>query len=261
MLTQGEVYTREQLRKRFGITDKTLDTGIFKPPDHDSVWLFVTEQKRDDMTAYVDRLEGDTLHWQGQMGGVKDPQIIEHADRNLELVVFYRPKRDHYDGYGFRFEGPFRYVSHSGAHPTSFVLRRAQPGGQDQESNDGQELRKPSEPTETCLIDVLAKLRQSGRDSVVAEGHVTEMQARMHVPDAIEDWVADRIASWRAEKPSVPLLIVLSGNAGDGKSDLIERLRGRNEVAAVEDLAVVADATHADSPSQSQAERTHRVPC
>ena len=71
-----------------------------------------------------------------------------------------------------------------------------------------------------CPIDVLAQLRQSGRDSVIAEGNVTEMQELMHVPDAIEDWVAERIAPGGSDGRPVPLLIVLSGNAGDGKSDL-----------------------------------------
>lgn len=111
-----------------------------------------------------------------------------------------------------------------------------------------------SSDTGQCLIDVLAQLRQSGRDSVIAEGNVTEIQQLMHVPDAIEDWVAERIAAWRQAGRRVPLLIVLSGNAGDGKSDLVERLRKRPEVAG-DDLEVIADATHSDSPSQSQAER------
>lgn len=76
----------------------------------------------------------------------------------------------------------------------------------------------------------------------------------MHVPDEIEDWVAQRISRWREEGRTAPLLMVLSGNAGDGKSDLIERLRARAEVIS-DDTDVIADATHAESPSQSQAER------
>ena len=108
--------------------------------------------------------------------------------------------------------------------------------------------------TEVCLVDVLARLRQSGSDSVVAEGRLTDSQRRMHVPDAIEEWVAKRISQWRELGRPTPLLIVLSGNAGDGKSDLIERLHARAEVIR-DDTDVVADATHAESPSQTQAER------
>ncbi len=43
----------------------TVNTGIFQPQGHDSVWLFVTEHKTPDRTQYVDHLEGDVLRWQG----------------------------------------------------------------------------------------------------------------------------------------------------------------------------------------------------
>ncbi len=72
----------------------------------------------------------------------------------------------------------------------------------------------------------------------------------MHVPDAIEDWILGRIDAWRSDGPRAPLLIVLSGNAGDGKSDLIERLLRR--VGDPDDIAVIRDATHADSPDENQ---------
>jgi len=253
-LKKGEIYSRQELRELFGIADKTMDTGIFKPRDHDSVWLFVTEQKADGMTDYVDRLDGDTLYWQGQTVGLKDPQIIEHAIRGLELILFFRPAKDAYPNFAFRFEGEFRYVSHHGSKPTSFVLERViaehpEPGYVTHLSDE-----LVPEDDAACLIEVLSQLRQSGRDAVVAEGHLTSAQRRMHVPDAIEDWVAERIARWRTDGRTTPLLVVLSGNAGDGKSDLIERLRARGEVVG-EDLSVIADATHAESPSESQAAR------
>jgi hypothetical protein len=262
-LQQGAIYTRADLREQFGITDKTLDTGIYKPPDQDSVWLFITESKTADMTAYRDKLEGDVLRWDGQTAGLKDPLIREHAMRELELVVFYRPAKDYYPGYGFRFEGPFEYISESGSGPTSFVLQRetraATPSFAAAVGTDGTDPEGPAPPPaagndEADLVGVLAQLRQSGRDSVVAENALTLVQREMHVPDEIENWVAARIDQWRADGARVPLLVVLSGNAGDGKSDLIERLRVREGVAG-DDLAVVADATHSESPSESQAER------
>jgi hypothetical protein len=154
--------------------------------------------------------------------------------RGLELVLFYRETNDAYPGYGFRFEGPFEYVSHEGSQPTSFVLRRAGrtglPASDERRETGVEQVPGPtSGGGSVCLVEVLAQLRQSGRDAVIAEGNVTAIQEQMHVADAIEEWVARRIAAWREAGRIVPLLIVLSGNAGDGKSDLVERLRKRKK--------------------------------
>ena len=242
LLKQGSIYTRNQLKDRFNINDATINNGIFKPPSHDSIWLFVTEEKSSDMTQFDDHLEGDTLHWQGQLSGVRDSMIIDHVKNGLEVVVFYRPHRKAYDDYGFRFEGPFEYHGHSGSQPTNFTLRRAK------------QMTQPTKHTAECLVDALAQLRQAGVDAVVAEGGLTPAQQKMHVADRIEVWVADRIIEWRRNSARKPILIVLSGNAGDGKSQLIERLRSRHE-AIKDDTDVVSDATHAETPSQSQAQR------
>ena len=87
-LTSGEVYSRATLRETFGITDGTINTGIFQPLEHDSVWLFVTEKKTPDRTQYEDKLEGDILEWDGQMSGRKDDLIISHRERGLEILLF-----------------------------------------------------------------------------------------------------------------------------------------------------------------------------
>lgn len=127
LLTQGEVYTREDLASLFHITDATLNTGIFQPKGTNWIWIFVTERKTPDRTQYEDRLAGDLLYWQGQTEGRKDALIIEHAKRKLQLLVFYRHRKYEYPGAGFRYEGPFDYVDHKGSRPTNFVLRRAIP--------------------------------------------------------------------------------------------------------------------------------------
>ncbi|MBD3818692.1 MAG: HNH endonuclease [Brevundimonas diminuta] len=59
------------------------------------------------------------------MAGRTDRKIIDHRDTGAELLVFYRDSTRQYPGGGFRYEGPFDYVSHAGGGPTSFVLRRA----------------------------------------------------------------------------------------------------------------------------------------
>lgn len=118
------IYTRAELKERFGITDQTLYTGIYKPADYDSIWLFVTERKSTDMTAYTDWLNGNVLYWDGQTSGRKDQSIVEHEQNGQELLLFYRANKVEYPGGGFRYEGRFRYSSHTGANPTHFILQR-----------------------------------------------------------------------------------------------------------------------------------------
>jgi putative restriction endonuclease len=120
-LTLGELYSRKQLADKFKITDATLNTGVFQPKGHSSIWLFVTRKKLANKTQYIDSLAGDILNWQGQTSGRTDQLVIDHQDRGLELVVFYREK----DHSPFRYEGVFEYAEHSGTHPTSFRFRRS----------------------------------------------------------------------------------------------------------------------------------------
>jgi hypothetical protein len=123
-LTVGNVYTREDLKAQFGITDATINTGIYQPPGHASIWLFVTEKKTPDRTQYHDELRGDLLEWDSQPEGRKDHLIIEHRERGLEVLLFYRAKKYEYVKAGFRFEGAFRYESHQGSSPAHFRLLR-----------------------------------------------------------------------------------------------------------------------------------------
>lgn len=139
-LEPGEVYTRKDLRALFAINDATIDTGVFQPAGTDSIWLFVTREKPADRTQYVNVFEGDLLHWQGQTQGRTDRKIIDHRAAGDELLVFYREKTRQYPGGGFRYEGPFQYVGHSGSKPTSFVLRRAV------ENEDAERPEDPFDP-------------------------------------------------------------------------------------------------------------------
>ena len=120
----GAVYTRDDLRKQFNISDATINTGVFRPKGHDSIWLFVTEHKTADRTPYADRLESESLFWQGQMSGRSDSMIIDHAANGLELLLFHRRSKYEFPKAGFRFVGRFEYMSHLGQHPTSFLLHR-----------------------------------------------------------------------------------------------------------------------------------------
>lgn len=123
-LILGHIYTRADLSELLETNDATINTGIFQPRGCNSILLVITEKKSSDRTQYVDQLAGDTLYWQGQSAGRKDTLIITHERQHLELLVFYRKDKNHYPGSGFRYEGRFRYHSHSSGQPTDFILER-----------------------------------------------------------------------------------------------------------------------------------------
>lgn len=124
VLAIGQVYSRAELRERFGIKDATINNGIFRPKGHKSVWLFVTKDKTADRTQYHDALEGDVLTMQGQTSGRTDDLIINHAEQGLELLLFYRGSKFEHPGAGFVYEGPFRYEQHVGKGPATFTLHK-----------------------------------------------------------------------------------------------------------------------------------------
>lgn len=123
-LEPGSLYTREELRRMFGIADATINTGIFRPKGHDSIWLFVTEGKTPDRMQYKDELCGDDLLMEGQTTGRKDKLLIEHDGRGLELLLFYRKTRFENPGAALRYEGRFGYIDHIGSRPARFHFKR-----------------------------------------------------------------------------------------------------------------------------------------
>ncbi len=124
LLTEGGVYTREQLKIILSSGDATINTGVFRPANFASILLFITKNKTSDRTQYSDYLDGNTLHWQGQSSGRTDTMIVEHRRRGLEILVFYRDRKYEYAGAGFLYLGRFSYASHRGAAPTDFTLHR-----------------------------------------------------------------------------------------------------------------------------------------
>lgn len=83
-LDPGELYSRNRLRDTFEITDRNLFTGIFRPEGHNSVWLFITEEKTPDRTPYRDELVGNDLYMEGQLAGRTDDLLINRVERDLE---------------------------------------------------------------------------------------------------------------------------------------------------------------------------------
>ncbi|AFC99177.1 putative restriction endonuclease [Methanocella conradii HZ254] len=123
-LTEGEVYTRNDLRRIFNINDATINNGVFKPRGYKSIWLFITEKKSIDRTQYIDYLECNTLRWDGQTSGRTDNWIIDHKKNDDEILVFYRKTKNQYNNYGFKYEGKFEYESCSSQYPRHFILKK-----------------------------------------------------------------------------------------------------------------------------------------
>ncbi len=121
-LVISSVYSRKELQELFHITDATINTGIFQPKGHSSIWLFVTKNKTPDRTAYNDDLNGQVLSFEGQLQGRTDNKIIHHSSNGNEMLVFYRDRKNEYPNYAFKYLGRFQYVSHSGDKPKRFVL-------------------------------------------------------------------------------------------------------------------------------------------
>lgn len=116
------------------------------------------------------------------------------------------------------------------------------------------------------LIELISELRPSGQASVVADvderGELQEyIRKRTRVEDPLEEYLVDQIRGALDGDPEAPRLLMLSGNAGDGKSYLIDRLK-RHHLRDVHDfderVEYIADATHAMEPSESQQERLEK---
>ncbi|MDY0003441.1 MAG: protein kinase [Polyangia bacterium] len=112
------------------------------------------------------------------------------------------------------------------------------------------------------LISLLCELRPSGESAVVANTtELAPLQAfirnRTHVDDPLEDYLATQARASLDGRSDAPRLIILAGNAGDGKSHLIHRLvhvHLADHPGVMSDLCYVADATHASGPTATQQE-------
>ncbi|WP_339099325.1 DUF3427 domain-containing protein [Yersinia enterocolitica] len=173
-LVVGQVYTRNDLKKLFNITDATINTGIFQPKNHASIWLFITEDKTTDRTQYHDLLEEDTLSMQGQTSGRKDDLIISHMKNGLEIILFYRKIKYEFDKAGFRYEGNFSYKSHLGDKPTTFLLNRI----------NNKKFKHGNKRTWELAIDAITSLG----------GSATQQDILKHIATRHSDYIPSNLA-------------------------------------------------------------------
>jgi hypothetical protein len=107
-------------------------------------------------------------------------------------------------------------------------------------------MTEPFDRERPSPIGILREFYARGNDAVVPVEGMTAAQDHAYVPSTVDERLALLLTG-----PDAPHLAVISGSAGFGKSALISRIE-RDHPGVFE--AVVQDATHAESPSQSQAE-------
>ena len=253
-LTIGEVHSRARLRKMFNVTDATVNTGIFQPSGHESVWLFVTEKKASDRTQYEDKLEGDILEWDGQTSGRKDDLIRGHRERGLEILVFYRREKYEFPDVGFRYLGAFEYVSHHGSKPAHFRLRRVIRRLEAEEHNLQREVE---EAAVTYLERETVKTRGQGfvpspelRQAVERHAMATAMSYLEGLGFDVEDTSATRPYDLLARSPGEEVFVEVKGTTTAGEEIMltfneVEYAR-RHKTACM--LFILADVEVANGP-------------
>jgi hypothetical protein len=105
------------------------------------------------------------------------------------------------------------------------------------------------EPFDTTLDSPIARirdLRARAPGAVVAVAGMSELQREAYVGTVTEDRLLELASS-----AACPDLFIISGSAGSGKSALIDRLEGLQPGLFGR---VVQDATHSDSPSDTQSD-------
>lgn len=90
----GREYGRPFLANLWGYQSwSAIGRGVFTPRGQSIIVFFVTEEKQESLTQYVDHIDNDILFWEGEKGHGSDSRIIEGKD---EIHVFFR-KRHHND--------------------------------------------------------------------------------------------------------------------------------------------------------------------
>lgn len=102
---------------------------------------------------------------------------------------------------------------------------------------------------ENDLLVLLLSLRASSRYSVVSEGGSNKFQEKLYIGTEIDGYLEKSLQKEGEEKWD---LIVLAGNAGDGKSALIQKVYSKLSKEVSENIKINWDATHSDDPNENQ---------
>lgn len=89
-LIVGKEYDRPYLAKLWGYESyEAISRGVITPKGDNSIVFFITKQKQEHLTQYVDHIEQDILFWEGEEKHGSDKRIIEKRDT---IHVFFRER-------------------------------------------------------------------------------------------------------------------------------------------------------------------------
>ena len=92
-ITPGSNWTRNALAELWSYKSfHAIARGVVSPKGRTLLVLFVTEDKQEGLTQYADRLDGKTLHWEGEENHQNDERIARSPRTNDEIHVFHRPR-------------------------------------------------------------------------------------------------------------------------------------------------------------------------
>lgn len=87
----GAQYTRPELAELWGYdSHAAISRGVVTPKGGGHILLFVTREKQQSLTQYVDFINGDLLHWEGERAHGNDERIARSPQTGEEIHLFYR---------------------------------------------------------------------------------------------------------------------------------------------------------------------------
>jgi putative restriction endonuclease len=86
----GKEYDRPYLAKLWGYESfEAISRGVITPKGDNRIVFFITKQKQEHLTQYVDHIEQDILFWEGEEKHSSDKRITEKRDT---IHVFFRER-------------------------------------------------------------------------------------------------------------------------------------------------------------------------
>jgi hypothetical protein len=143
----------------------------------------------------------------------------------LEILVFYRREKYEFPNAGFRYEGPFEYVSHRGTSPAHFTLRRtiqqpeAQERGLQEEAAEGAVAfleRRAAKAAGQGFVSSPERRKAVERHAMAAARRYLE-----EIGFDIEDTSAERPYDLIARRPGEEIFVEIKGTTGSGEEIIL----------------------------------------